>query len=299
MSLLLRQPRRKGVYGTRSYIIYKAEPFEVKTYKNYKGPKERQRATFLFVTLGSVGALAAAFMLFTSGLGMAFLVLGMFLMPSGVYAFMDDAKVSKIDAETAKFIRALGNVAEALGSTLGGAMERIDRRSLGTLEPFVKRLQIRLRTQISPKICWDRFIDETGSELVNRSVKMFVDGTQVGGSPDRVGEVASDYAMNIALLRAKRYVTATPFAYLVVPLHGAMSALLIFVMEIMIAFNDKLAQATDELISQGGSAAGKIPELPVFQPKDMSQSSMLTMGAVVVLTIANTMAPKFATGAIA
>ena len=202
----------------------------------------------------------------------------------------------QIDAETSKFLRSLGNVAEALGSTLSAAMAKIDRRSLGTLEPYVRRLQVRLRSQINPTICWDRFIDETGSELVNRSVRMFVDGTKVGGSPDRVGEVASDYAMNIALLRAKRYVTATPFAYLVVPLHGAMSALLIFVMEIMVAFNDKLAVATTELMAQGGSASAKIPELPVFQPKDMSQSSMLTMGAVVVLTIANTMAPKFATG---
>ena len=39
-------------------------------------------------------------------------------MPVGVYAFLDDAKVSKIDEELSKFLRSLGNVTEALGTTL-------------------------------------------------------------------------------------------------------------------------------------------------------------------------------------
>ena len=130
---------------------------------------------------------------------------------------------------------------DALGITLTAAMAKIDRRSLGCLEPYIKRLQSRLSTRITPNLCWDRFMDETGSELVHRSTRMFVDGTSLGGSPEKVGHIASDYAMSIALLRAKRNVTATPFAYLTIPLHGAMSALLVFVLEIMIAFNTKLS----------------------------------------------------------
>ena len=35
-----------------AYIIYKAVPYEIKTYKNDKGPKERRRATFLFLPWG-------------------------------------------------------------------------------------------------------------------------------------------------------------------------------------------------------------------------------------------------------
>ena len=175
-------------------------------------------------------------------------------------------------------------------------MAKIDRRSLGCLEPYIKRLQSRLSTRITPNLCWDRFMDETGSELVHRSTRMFVDGTSLGGSPEKVGHIASDYAMSIALLRAKRNVTATPFAYLTIPPHGAMSALLVFVLEIMIAFNTKLSLATTELSEQAGSAALHVPNLAVFQPKDMSQTTLIIIGAVAVLTIANTMAPQIRDG---
>ena len=207
------------------------------------------------------------------------LALGLCVMPVGVYAFLDDAKVSKIDEELSQIPQVpLGNVTEALGTTLSVAMTKIDRRPLATLEPYVKRLQSRLRSQIKPKLCWEKFVDETGSELVNRSTTMFVDGTELGGSPSRVGHIASEYAMSVSLLRARRHVTALPFAYLTIPLHGAMTALLVFVSEIMSSFNDKLASTAADLESQSAGAAAMVPSLPVFHSNDLTQISVLTMG---------------------
>ncbi len=250
----------------------------------------------MLMIFGPLGALMALYLAATSGIGLAFLAFGLSLLPAGIYAYIDDMKVSQLDQEASKFLRSMGNVAESLGTTLSSAMTKIDRRSLGSLEPYVKRLQSRLRSRITPNLCWDRFMDETGSELIHRSTRMFVDGVSLGGSPERVGAVASDYAMSIALLRARRHVTALPFAYLTIPLHGAMTGLLIFVLEIMVAFNGKLNTATEELLAQGGNSAASIPNLHVFNPQDMSQTSLITMGAVIVLTVANTLAPKFATG---
>ena len=126
---------------------------------------------------------------------------------------------------------------------------------------------------------------------------MFVDGTSLGGSPERVGEISSNYALNMALLRAKRQVTALPFAYLVIPLHGAMTALLIFVLEIMSSFNDRLGLATSELAAQSsGKAAFSMPALPIFQHQDLELMSKLVLGTVAVLTLSNSLAPKFAVG---
>ena len=166
-----------------AWIIYKSAPFELKTYKNHKGPRERQRSKFLFVTVTPVGLVAAVFLGSTYGLGPAFLIFGLSLLPAGLYAFIDDSKVSQLDQEIATFLRSLGNVADALGTTLTAAMTKIDRRSLGCLEPYIKRLQSRLSSRITPNLCWDRFMDETGSELVHRSTRMFVDGTSLGGEP--------------------------------------------------------------------------------------------------------------------
>ena len=52
-----------------AYIIYKAAPYEIKTYKNRRGPKSRQRATLLFAVFGPVGVLAAAYLARLPGRG--------------------------------------------------------------------------------------------------------------------------------------------------------------------------------------------------------------------------------------
>ena len=84
-------------FGT--FIIYKSAPYEIKNYQNNKGPKERQRARLLLLVLCPIGALGAVYLTFSTGLGHAFLFAGVCLMPGGVFAYLDDSKVSKIDEE--------------------------------------------------------------------------------------------------------------------------------------------------------------------------------------------------------
>ena len=178
--------------------------------------------------------------------------------------------MSKRDQELAPFLRSLGNVTASLGTTISASLEKIDRRSLGTLEPTIKRLQVRLRNHVSPEKSWDAFRDEAGTELISRATRIFVDGVSLGGPPERVGAIAAEYAMDAALMRARRSVAAAPFAFLVVPLHFAMTALMVFVLEIMRAFNTRIAMASTELESQsGGSGLSMLPDLPVFQPHDV------------------------------
>ena len=72
-----------------------------------------------------------------------------------------------------------------------------------------------------------------------------------------------------------------------------MSALLILVLEIMRSFGDRLTQSTSEL---GSGGLAQIPDLPVFQSQDTGLVSQLVLGTVIILTIANSLAPKFAIG---
>lgn len=286
-----------GVTIMGVYVIYKSAPHEIKTYKTRRGPVERRRAVFLFYSLFPVGLISLLYMASSGSLGLGFLALGACLAPSAFYAYKDDSKVARIDQEISNFIRALGNISGSLGVNLSTSINKIDRRAMGaSLEPYIKRLQARLTTQISPEVCWDRFEDEIGSELVSRTTTMFVDGTALGGSPEKVGEISSNFAMSVALLRAKRYVTALPFSFLVIPLHGAMTALLMFVLEIMNSFSARMAKATNDLTSQSGEAALSVPDLPVFQQQDMGLVSQLVLGTVAMLTISNSLAPKFALG---
>jgi archaellum biogenesis protein FlaJ (TadC family) len=168
---------------------------------------------------------------------------------------------------------------------------------MGTLEPYIKRLQSRLNSGLSPALCWERFRDETGSELINRTTRMLVDGVELGGTADQVGEIAGDYALSVGLLRAKRQSTATTFSYLSFPLHMAMTGLLVFILEVMKAFNLRIMEIGQELAEQlGGSGAFTMPDLPVFQPSDLSMVGYLILAVVIAMTIANSFAPHFATG---
>ena len=72
-----------------------------------------------------------------------------------------------------------------------------------------------------------------------------------------------------------------------------------FVLEIIRAFNTRIALATEDLASQsGGSGIGMLPALPIFQPQDMSLMSTVTMVALLSMTLSNALAPKFALGGI-
>ena len=279
------------------YIIFRTAPPEVKTYQNRHGPKERRWAKRLLSILLPIGVLLGAVAGISMGIHFFFIILGFCLLPPGIMAFLDNGKVNNRDQEVAAFLRSLGNVTASLGTTVGASLEKIDRRSLGTLEPTIRRLQIRLRKQISPEKSWDAFRDEAGSELISRATRMFVDGVSLGGPPERVGAIAAEYSMDAALMRARRNVSAAPFAFLVVPLHFAMTALMVFVLEIMRAFNTRITEASEALSSQsGGSGMSLLPDLPVFQPHDISMLSHLTLVALVSMTISNALAPKFALG---
>ena len=234
------------------YIIYRTAPYETKTYQSHRGPIQRYWAKRLFYTLVPAGLLIGIYLGYTYGFHVFLFVLGLALFPSGFMAWLDNGRVNQRDQEAATFVRSLGNVTASLGTTLGAALAKIDRRSLGSLEPTIRRLQIRLGRQISTEKSWEAFRDEAGSELMNRTSRMFVDGVSLGGPPERVGAIAAEYAMDSALMRARLMVAAAPFAFLVIPLHFAMTGLMTFVLEILRAFNTHIALATEELASQSG-----------------------------------------------
>ena len=285
------------VTGFGVYIIFRTAPTENLIYQNRRGPKYRRISKRLFIIVAPIGLLLGLYLSMSYGVPILLIMIGLGLMPSGVYAYLDNGWVGKVDKEAAPFIRSLGNVTESLGSTVSVALEKIDRRALGTLDPLIKRLQIRLKRSINPDKAWNAFRDEAGSALLNSSTRMFVDGVSLGGSAERVGGIASKHALEIALLRDRRAVAALPFAMLTIPLHFAMTALMVFILEIMVTFNTQISGAIAELNeSSAGKGLALLPPLPVFQSQDMSSLALITMVALISQTIANALSPKFAMG---
>ncbi len=279
------------------YIVFRVAPTEETTYQSGRGPKHRRIAKRLFLICGPIGLFGGLFLSYSFGIGALMLVFGLGLMPAGIYGFIDHQRVSKIDKEVASFVRAMGNITASLGSSFAAAMGKLDRRSLRNLEPLIRRLQIRLDRGLDANKSWEAFRDEAGSELLNRSTRMFVDGVNLGGAPDKVGSIAAKYAMDTSLLRERRTVSAAPFAFLTFPLHFAMTALMVFILEILFTFNDQITLALLDVTEQGAnSGLTSLPALPVFQEQNLAPLAALTLAALIAMTVANSLAPKFAIG---
>ena len=305
------------------YVILKVAPVEEITYESANAvPRNRRLARRFLVTLVPAGAVVAtitvivldAQLSFIAQMSVVSLVMGASFIPTGILAWKDDTSVAQIDSELPTFLRTMGNVAGSTGATLQESLRRIQTTAMGSIAPHVSRLHIRLNAQLPTTEVWEQMRGETGSELLNRSTHMLVDGVEAGGPPADVGKMCSDYALNVTQLRSQRSLTANSFAFLTVPMHGAMVFVMLFVLGIIANFNVRLEAVSAELLEQARGEVG-VPSalegfrgidiargseltgaLDVFGGQDITYISVVIVAVVFTLTIANTMAPKFATG---
>ena len=304
---------------TGVYVIYKVAPVERTTYDPPRNlTRNRRMARLLLITMTPIG-LILAYLLgqrldLMDGVAVGFLVIGGSLFPGGFYAWKDDASVIKLDAEVPTFLRSVGNVAGSTGATLTQSLKAIDTKSMGSLEPHIDRLKIRLSARLPTAECWESFRQETGSDLVNRSTHMLVDGSELGGPPDQVGQICSTFTLNVTQLRAKRALTASTFSFLTLPMHATMTFILVFVLQIVSNFNSKLASVSNpgtdpkaqpvevpdslqmppglSVVDQADLTGG----LDIFGSQDLTLVTYTILAVIVILTAANALAPKFASG---
>ena len=300
------------------YLIYKVAPVEKITYDSPQGlPRYRLMSRRLLLFLAPVGLVLALLigsqLDLMNGFAVALLIIGGSLVPAGFYAWKDDVRVTNVDSVFPTFLRNVGDVAGSSGITLNEALKRVDSKSMGPLEPYIDRLKVRLDAHLPSSECWEAFRRETGSELINRGTHILVDGSELGGKADQVGEISSTYALKVTQLRAKRALTASTFSFLTIPMHMTMVFILVFVLGIVSSFSTKLTDASGDIFGaetapitvpdslrlppgvsvpgQGELAAGMN-----FGLEDMTLVSQMIVLVVIILTVANALAPKFASG---
>lgn len=243
-----------------------------------------------------VAAVFSAVLGFTFGFGPALIGAAVALAPVGYVAFRDDWRVDARDRDTATFLRALGSVMGAIGTTATEALSRLNRRSLGALEPHVRRLYVRLGNNITPELCWLRLAGESGSELVSRSVRVFWDGLRLGGDPERVGTLASNFAQRVYLLRASRKLVTTTFAWVVVPLHAVLLCIMLFITEVVRIFGTELSKIQDQSLNSDVLTEAGVNPMLIYSSPDMRFISFFVYTMILFLTAANAFAPYAAVG---
>ncbi len=283
-----------GTTAVGVWLIYTMSPRERMVLKK-AGSKEQKQAQFLFKIVVPAAAVICSLVIMRGmNFGWALLIFGAAVLPIGWIMNKDDARVSKRDSEIGTFLASLGGICGAIGTTVKEALSRIDMESINCLRVEVKRLYVRLKSGIKPRLCWDKFVEETGSELVHRSIGMFYDSIDVGGDAEQVGYHAGLFANKVASLRAKRKAVATPFRYLCITMHAAVIALLVFVSEVITIFGNMVGQAEAAMPKVAGSPS--MGAFTSFNVEGLGILRQLVLPLVIVFTVANALAPSVADG---
>ncbi len=276
------------------WLIWLVSPKETMVLR-WAGSREQKLAARLFKMLTPTAAVLGSVLLIAGqNLGMALIAVAAIIFPIGFITFRDDSKISKRDDEVGVFLRSLGGVCTALGTTVNAALDRLDLDAINVLRAAVKNLHTRLTAGIRSKLSWKRFIDETGSELANRSVGMFYDAIEVGGSAGQAGQHAASYASRIALLRAKRRTISGPFRWLCLTMHTAVVIILVFITEVILAFGTMVGNAEESLPQTEGAPA--LSTLSSFNLSGLELMHQLVMPLVLIFTVANAIVPSLADG---
>lgn len=283
-----------------AYLLYRISPYDPMVHKMDKKSDEQIRMTKYARILFPLAFIFGMCLWMLVDIAFGLIVAGVLILPVGIMANKLESKIDDRDRDIADFLRALGGVTGARGSTVIESLKHIDRRAIGSLEPELKRLMTRISTGLNTARSWTRFMADTGSELVHRVVRGFWDGNDWGGDPEKIGGFSADMALRVWLLRAKKKLVSSTFNYVVVPMHIALTGTLVFIAEVVTAFNQKLIEAQEVATIENQSTITPeeigIPGALSFQSFDTGFVTMMVMAVILALTAINGFAPRAAAG---
>jgi flagellar protein FlaJ len=281
------------------WILYRSSPKELKSHHlaQTSAAQTLARKVLLYVSVPLFIVSIPVLLFMQAGMGWSMIVIALLMMPAGILIMYDDRQIDKNDADIAGFLRSLGGISKVIGTTVTEAITRLDFGSLGSLKKPVIRLNTALKFGIRPDLCWQKFVCETGSEQINRSVRIFWDGIVVGGDSQKVGNQASMFAMKIGMLREKRKMVSSGFSFLCIAMHATMAVLLVGIYQIMWNFS----QAMQKMSVTGGEGMQAISQLPTFaffadSSGPLTVLNMMVTSMLIMLTITNPAALKFVEG---
>lgn len=279
------------------WLMHSSAPREAMSHSLPLGSPEQNLCRMLvrFMLPAGLICVPLSFVL-TRSVPWSMLVASVFLFPVGMVSFMDDRNITKRDLSFAGFVRSLGAICQTTNVTITEGLGRLDSRSMGTLKDNVSLLYTREQAGIEPRRCWEAFAIESGSEQMNRGVRMLLDSISLGAEPEFVGNNVSNFAMTIAMLRAKRKLVDSAFLWLTTVMHVVLVFLVVFVFQTISSFSH-LVQTIMPRGEMAQSVAG-VPSFGSFGADSIQMRMMLFMVLLVVsvLTLANATAIQVCSG---
>ncbi len=230
--------------GSVSVLVFLIMPKEVYEVRG----KDKPRSYKLMDTMSLAGILASiafSFILWRAWgarditLAAALIITGFLVLPSGIIAKRIEKRIREVDDFFPIFIRSYGMHLQTVPQ-MARALRPLLAAELGKLNDILERLYARLLNNIDPQIAWKIFSIETGSELVRRSVKIFLDTVEHGGRIAEVGAMLSDHHNTIVRLRKNRIQVGKTFETTTYMLHLAVVLITVFVSGLLKDFSSLL-----------------------------------------------------------
>jgi flagellar protein FlaJ len=298
-----------SVFGVT--LMYRSVPYDEKTH-GLRTWRSREQMTIMRMERVIVpGAVAAALILVIAGanMGFAYVIFGVLVLPLGIIGFIDDTNITRRDADFSMFIRSFGAVMGGQGTTSVYALAKVDRKSLSYLEPLINAVYSKLNLGLEETTVWDRFIGESGSNLIYKYLNIFRDTVTLGGPPEPIGKIVGESMLEQVLLREKKNMLARSFIALLIPMHVAMAAIFVALFEIMVILTESVgtmmkqfqtvaAQTSGAAGSAGASIGGimgaGMMSMFVNFPKDAMNTYVVII--LTIITGSNVLAAKIVGG---
>ncbi|WP_049970240.1 archaellar assembly protein FlaJ [Haladaptatus cibarius] len=126
------------------------------------------------------------------------------LLLPGFIVRREENKVKERDGEFPNFVRALGASESAKQSTTSRVLETLRKKDFGALTPDINDLYKRLNMRIESEMAWRLFTSDARSYLIQKFSEMYLIGRQMGGEPQRLGELISGNMNEVMQLREQR-----------------------------------------------------------------------------------------------
>lgn len=285
-------------------IMYKSVPTDERTHHMREWCSWEQgvirRTEKIFLVIAVVAALLL--FLISSNMGMVFLLVGVLLAPLGIIGYIDDQNIVDRDRDFTTFIRSLGSVMGGKGVSTKFALAEVDRKSLQHLETFVNSVYSKINLGLNEVLSWERFIGETGSNLIYKYMNIFQDSVELGGAPDTVGQIVSSSMLEQVLLREKRDLFSKSFVILLIPMHAAMVGIFLFLYHIMLQMSRAIATVIEHQSMTGSAlggtstAGGAFGSMNLFVNFPEAEMGMYVVIILLMLTISNILAGKIVHG---
>lgn len=238
--------------------------------------------------------------------GLIYLLAGILMAPLGIIGFIDDSNITHRDNDFSTFIRSLGAIMGGQGTTAVYALGSIDKKSLTALEPLVNSVYSQMNLGLDNKQIWDKFIGESGSNLIYKYLNIYLDTVIMGGPPEPIGTVVGSSVLEQTLLREKKDMHARSFIVLLAPMHMAMVGIFVVLFRIMLTLTGSVStmmakfQETSGGMSgasaggvSAGSALGGMSMFTNFPEKEMGNFVVIIL---TIITVSNIIAARIVGG---